>query len=207
LTDASVYTKDSGSSAAAYPQVDLRVPIYVVGSILSSDGVGGSRTTTANYGGAKAHSVGRGFLGFRWNESVDSPTGLKVRTEYRQDWPYVGLPLLVKKTQNSSALLSQMTNTFSCINPSSGAACAVAAGNRYFPYVSQSAETGNDLNGAVLPTVTTTNAGMDVYGNVGTITVSTGDGYSKATTNTYTNDALNWILGRLTRSTVQSTAP
>jgi len=63
------------------------------------------------------------------------------------------------------------------------------------------------VNGAVLPTVTMTYSGLDLYGNVGTITVSTSDSYSKTTTNTYTNDVPNWLLGRLTRSSVQSTVP
>jgi hypothetical protein len=39
------------------------------------------------------------------------------------------------------------------------------------------------------------------------VAVSTGDGYSKTTTNTFLNDAANWLLGRLTRSTVQSVTP
>jgi hypothetical protein len=37
--------------------------------------------------------------------------------------------------------------------------------------------------------------------------VSTPDGFSKTTTNTYTNDATNWYLGRLTGATVTSTTP
>ncbi len=110
------------------------------------------------------------------------------------------------KTQPSSAILNQVTNTYSCTNPTTGAACAVAAGNRYFPFVSQSVETSNDLNGALLPTVTTTTV-YDAYGNPISIVASTGDGYSKTTTNTYTNDTTNWFLGRLTRSQVTSVTP
>jgi hypothetical protein len=149
---------------------------------------------------------GRRFLGFNWMEET-LPNGVKVKSEYRRDWPYVGLPSRVTKT-SSSVVLSEVTNTYGCMNPATGAAsCTVAAGNRYFPYVAQSVEVPKDLNGAVLPTVTTTNAAPDQYGNFPTITVSTSDGFSKVTTNTYTNDTTNWFLGRLTRSTVQSTAP
>jgi hypothetical protein len=83
----------------------------------------------------------------------------------------------------------------------------VAVGNRYFPYASQSAQWGNDLNGAPLPTVTTTQSGLDQYGNVGSVTVTTGDGFIKSTTNTYQNDSANWFLGRLIRSQVTSTRP
>jgi len=204
LTDTGTYTKDS---SAVYPMVDLQAPFYVVSSASTTNGVGGSVVTNYAYGGLKAElGTGRGFLGFRWMEATDAQTGIKQRSEARQDWPYVGLASFVKKSQSSGAVLSQTANTFNCTNPASGAACTVAAGNRYFPYLSQSLEAGNDLNGASLPTATTTTQ-YDTYGNATSLAVSTGDGYSKATTNTYTNDTANWLLGRLTRSAVQSTAP
>jgi hypothetical protein len=39
------------------------------------------------------------------------------------------------------------------------------------------------------------------------VSVSTPDGFSKTTSNTYTNDPTTWYLGRLTRATVTSVAP
>ena len=206
LTSAAVYTKDGGTNAAAYPQVDVQAPLYVVSSFSTSDGIGSSRATSLAYGGAKADTAGRGFLGFRWSESVDQATGLKSRTESRQDWPYVGMASLVRRTQGSGALLSEATNTFGCMDPATGAACAIAAGARYFPHVSQSVETANDLNGAPHPPVTTVTQ-YDLFGNAQSVSVSTADGYSKVTTNMFANDVPNWLLGRLMRSTVQSTAP
>jgi hypothetical protein len=203
LTDPAVYTKDSG---AVYPDMDLQMPMQVVYGAETSDGSGGTTAISKKYGGGRARLDGRGFLGFRWIEALQVETGLKVRSEFRQDWPYVGLPSVVKKTQTSGSVLSEATNTFSCINPATGSACAVAAGNRYFPFTSQSVESGNDLNGAALPTVTTTTA-YDNFGNATSVVVSTGDGYSKTTTNTFANDVANWFLGRLTRSTVQSVTP
>jgi hypothetical protein len=205
LTSATVYTKDNGST---YPTMDVKAPLFVVASTSSDNGVGSTRASNYQYGGLKVEAgTGRGSLGFRWMEMADQSTGLKLRNEHRQDWPFVGMPSIVKRTQPSGAVLSQVTNTFSCTNPASGGACTVAAGNRYFPFLSQIVETGNDLNSAALPTVTTTNSGFDLYGNVGTISVSTGDGYSKTTTSIYTNDVPNWLLGRLKSSTVQSTVP
>ncbi len=202
-----VYTKDSGASAATYPNVDIQDSMYVVSSANRSNGIGGAVVSNFSYGGAKSNYLGRGFLGFRWYESTDQATGLKVRTEFRQDWPYTGVLSLITKTQPSSAILNQVTNTYSCTNPTTGAACAVAAGNRYFPFVSQSVETSNDLNGALLPTVTTTTV-YDAYGNPISIVASTGDGYSKTTANIYASpDTANWFVGRLTRSTVTSVTP
>jgi hypothetical protein len=113
----------------------------------------------------------------------------------------------VKTTQGSGGMLSQVSNALSCTNPATGAACTVAVGNRYFPFVSQSVQSGNDLNAATLPTVTTTTQYGDNFGNATSVVVSTGDGYSKSTTNVYSNDTTNWLLGRLKSSTVQSTTP
>src|SRR5262249_23808341 len=104
-------------------------------------------------------------------------------------------------------VVSATSSSFGCTDPATGSACSVAAGNRYFPYVSQSVQSGYDLNAATLPAVTTTTV-YDAYGNPTSILASTGDGSSKTTTNTYaTPDTINWFLGRLVRSTVSSTTP
>jgi hypothetical protein len=203
VTDATVYTKEA---IGVYPILNLQAAIFVCSGYSTSNGIGGALLYSLVYGGAVTDAAGRGFLGFRWQEAVDQSTGLKARTEFRQDWPYVGLPSLVKKTQSSGAVLSQVVNTYSCTNPATSSACAVTAGNRYFPFASQSIETGADLNGAALPTVTTTTS-YDAYGNATSVMVGTGDGYSKTTTNTFSNDVASWFLGRLTRSSVQSTSP
>jgi len=209
LSNSSIYTKGSGS---VYPAVDLQVPLYVVSSVQSPNGIGSGYTTTNyQYGSLKAESgTGRGLLGFGWVQATQVETGITTRTDYRQDWPYVGLPSQVKKTITGGGgpgnQFNLVTNTFACLNPANGSVCAVAAGNRYFPNLSQSVESSWDLNGAVLPVVTTVNT-FDSYGNALTVAVSTPDGYSKTTTNTYTNDTANWYLGRLTRSTVQSATP
>jgi hypothetical protein len=206
LTDASVYSKDAGAS---YPLADVQPAMFVVSSAASANGAGGTLTSSYSYGGMRVEVGGRGWLGFRWQQSVQAETGMTARTEFRQDWPYTGLVSLAKKTLSGSGnggLLSQVTNTYGCTDFVSGSGCTVAAGRRYFPYVSQGEETGYDLNGSALPTITTTSQ-YDSYGNPTQIVVGTGDGYSKTTTNTYTNDAANWFLGRLTRATVTSTTP
>jgi FG-GAP-like repeat/Salmonella virulence plasmid 65kDa B protein len=204
LTKASVYSKDA---SAVFPSLDLQSPVHVVASSTQSSGAGGTVVRTYRYGGLKAElGTGRGSLGFRWQEATEPSSGVKLRRENRQDWPYTGLPSLVRRTQSSSAVLGETANTYGCANPATGSACAVASGNRYFPFVSQSVELGNDVNGTALPVVTTSTT-YDGYGNATSVTVSTGDGYGRTTTNTYTNDPANWFLGRLTRSVVQSTAP
>jgi hypothetical protein len=199
-----VYTKDSGGNAASYPVIDIQAPMYVVSSVTASNGIGGTVTTNYTYTGLKADATGRGMLGFRQTQTVDAATGLKSLTTFRQDWPYIGLPSQAKKTTSSDGLLNQVDNTYSCNDFNGG--CSVAAGRRYFPFVSQSVEQSKDLNNATLPTVTTTNT-FDAYGNATQVAVGTGDGYSKTTVNTYNNDSLNWFLGRLTRSAVTAVKP
>ena len=66
--------------------------------------------------------------------------------------------------------------------------------------------TTTDFDGSALSTVTTANQ-YDAYGNATQVVVSTPDGFSKTTLNTYTNDTTNWYLGRLVGATVTSVAP
>jgi hypothetical protein len=73
-------------------------------------------------------------------------------------------------------------------------------------FLTQNQAASADLNGAVMPTVTTTYQ-HDAHGNPSQIVVFASDGHSKTTTNTYANDTTNWLLGRLTGATVTSTAP
>lgn len=186
------------------------MPLYVVSSVSSPNGIGGTQTVNYRYGGLKADVTGRGLLGFRWKREHHAQTGVMLYTYYRQDFPYTGLPSVVKKTLSgagSSGVLSQTTNTYACMDPASGTACTVGPGKRYFPYVSKSVEKSWDLNGAALPIVTTVNT-YDTWGNPTKIVVATNDGHSKTTTNVYdAPDLTKWYLGRLTRASVTSVAP
>jgi hypothetical protein len=120
-----------------------------------------------------------------------------------------------KAGAGNGGLLKETTNTYACTNPAStsGAACSTGPGKRYFPHVSQSVEKSWDLGGAALPVVTTTStydcatAPYACFGNVLTMQVTTTGGFTKQVVNTYANDAANWRLGRLLRSTVTSTSP
>jgi RHS repeat-associated protein len=67
----------------------------------------------------------------------------------------------------------------------------------------QTNEQSWDLNGAAMPR-TQTNTTYDAYGSTGPVSPF---GHVKTTTNTYSNDTTNWLLGRLTRATVTSSLP
>jgi hypothetical protein len=235
ITDPSVYTKDA---TASYPSRDQQLPVYVVASIASSNGIGGTITTNFTYGGLKTDLAGRGVagpndgaggsliqnylyggaradasgrssLGFRWMEAVRVDTGRVSHTEFRQDWPYIGMSAsIVSKLSGSgnNGVLSQTSNTYACIDPSTGTACSTGLGKRYFPYVSQSVKSAWDLNGAALPG-TTSSSQYDAWGNPTTVTTSTTDGFTTTTVNTYNNDAVNWYIGQRTQSVVTKTSP
>lgn len=208
LTDSSVYIKDSG---ALDPYMDIQVPLYVVSSVASSNGIGGVRTVNYRYTGAKAHLTGGGFLGFRQYQIEDVDAGIKSLTTYAQDYPHQGLPLTVEKRNSANVLLNSITNTW-------GFDTNAAYGAQYHAAkLTQSVESSYELNGALITTLTTCSQ-YDGYGNPINIAVwsasiscaappaKTGL-YVKETVNTYTNDLVNWYLGRLTSATVISTTP
>jgi len=203
LTQGSVYTKDTNAS---YPLVDMISPIYVVSRVDTSDGVGGNRSWTYSYAGAKSNVLGR-FLGFRQSTMQDLQTSIVQTTSFRQDFPFIGLAQSTTR-QLGAQILGQSSNTYQFSNVS-GAAAVSSPSVASAPYrvsVAQNVTSGSDLDGTTMPTVTTSNQ-YDAFNNATQIVVSTPDGFSKTTTNTYVNDVVNWFLGRLTNSSVVSTTP
>jgi hypothetical protein len=195
------YSRDTGASACSYPCVDVQGPLYVVSEVKSSNGLGISGAgseyrSTYRYAGARADQHGRGFLGFRQMTVKDEQTGVEQVTTYRQDYPFTGL-VASREKKLSSQLLNRSSNTYSSTN---------LGGTRRYPFLTQSLEESWELTGAALPAVTMTYQ-YDAWGNATQVGVSTGDGHAKTTVNAYSNDAPNWLLGRLTRSEVTSTTP
>jgi hypothetical protein len=207
-SDSSVYTAGTG---AAWPVRDLspRSPLPLVASVSTPMG-SSNYVTNYFYREGKLHVYGRGFLGFRFMDTSDPQTGIKTSTEFQQDWPYVGMAKQLVKKSGSGGILNQIDNSNACLQD--GVACTPQS-TRYFLYVAQSDELSSDLNGAFINKVRTNNS-FDAYGNALQIVVEhltaggAASGYKKVTTNTYfAPDTANWILGRLQRSTVASTAP
>ncbi|MGJ4961326.1 FG-GAP-like repeat-containing protein [Bradyrhizobium sp. HKCCYLRH3061] len=201
LTNSSVYTKDTGSS---YPLIDLQSAAHVVSRVDASNGIGGTYSSTYTYVGAKSDITGRGMLGFRQMTVKDLQTGIADTTTFRQDFPYIGMVASTTRTLGTQTL-GQSTNTFQFSN-AAGTTTISPSGAPYRVLLAQNVSSGSDLDGSVLPTVTTANQ-YDAYGNATRVAVSTPDGYSKTTVNTYTNDPSLWYLGRLTRASVTSVAP
>src|SRR5260221_8228354 len=215
LTKSTVYTKDSGANAAVWPDEDLQVPLQVVASASSQNGLGGLVITNYTYGGAKVDlKSGRGFKGFRWREETPQATSIKTHITYRQDWPYIGMPAQVTRTlSNGTTVILQTDNSYSCKDFTGG--CTVAAGKRYLPFVTQGTTTTRDLDNSFITTLRTTtlDTQIDDYGNVLNVEVKNltsggaDEGFVKTTVSTYDNDTTNWLLGRLRTSAVTKTIP
>ena len=204
LTSASIYSKDN---TASYPVQDMQSPLYVVSRVDSSNGIGGTYSATYGYAGAKLDLSGRGFLGFRQTSTTDLQTSIVQITNYGQAFPYIGL--LTSTTKSLNALtLNQANSTYQFSN-ASGAATLSSPTNSSAPYrvsVAQSVSSSFDLDGSQIPPATTSYQ-YDAYGNATQVVVSTPDGFSKTTANTYSNDTTHWWLGRLTAASVSSVAP
>ena len=200
----SLYQKCSNGTyfcGDAYPTQSIDGAFYVVSRVDASNGIGGTYSSTYSYAGAKTDLHGRGFLGFSSMTVNDLQTGVVQTTNYRTDFPFVGLISSQTKT-SGSVTLNSTSNTFADSSEGTG-----TDGVPYnFVSLSQSVVTSNDLDGTAMPTSTTAYT-YDSYGNAATVNVSLSDGSSKNTTNTYTNDTTNWFLGRLTNTSVTSTVP
>jgi hypothetical protein len=201
-TDGTVYAADTG---AVYPIQELKKqgPQQLVSSVSQSNGIGGTIISNYFYRGGRLHLNGGGYLGFRQVESADAASGIKTITTARQDYPYQGLPSSIVTQTSGGTVLKRVTNTWAdqLLTPAAG-----SGGKWHKSQLTQSVEESFELNGAAVTTVTTASQ-YDDWGNPTQIVVGTGDGYSKTTTNTYINNVGSWLLGRLTRSTVASTAP
>jgi hypothetical protein len=207
LTDPTVYTKDSGANAAQFPVADVLGAAYVVRQVDVSNGIGGVLSTQYSYAGAKSHMQGRGFLGFRQVSVKDLQTNIVDTTTYRQDFPFTGLVASQTRVLGAQTL-GQTSNTYEFKNASGGTTLSTPglASAPYRASLSQAQVARNDLNGTAVPTVTSTYQ-YDAYGNATQVVVSAADGFSKTTSNTFSNDTTNWLLGRLTNVTVTSTKP
>ncbi len=216
ISSVPLYAKDGGVNTASFPRQDLRPSLFVVSESVRNDGVGAPFRTYYNYGGLKSDvGAGRGPLGFRWMKRTDVDTGKSSYTEYRQDWPYVGIPLKneTRLTGSGNAgVLKRTTLAADCKIPQTAASCAVAPGGLYFPHVTSRVDQSWDLSGAAYPTEVTNTAynlntpDTELRGDPTQITVSAvHDGFvsSRATANEYyAADTTNWILGRLKKTTV-----
>lgn len=230
LTDSTVYSKGAGNWS--YPNFLIQSPLYVVSQTVAStvgdtfntsyryEGLVGAVDTIvasppANVGVPASTGAGRGMLGFA-KRTITDGNDIITEIESSQVWPAAGRPTKITKfapSGNVNRKVNEVVNTWETterVRP-------FANLNRktYETFLTSTVEKSWELNGhdgadATLLHIVTTSTALnqyDAYGNPLSISVSTSDGYTKTTTNTYSNDADNWVLGRLKTSSVTSTRP
>jgi len=177
-------------------------PRYVVRKLLNDNGKGAMHQLVYSYEGLRLHRL-RGSLGFEKIRVFDVSRNTNVLTINNQNYPLFGQEGLVTVYQGSGngSMLSQTMTTWASKlqNP----------GVPYQPRIVYASEsqvvTYDPVMMWPIATSTTTTGVPDDYGNILTLSSSSGDGYSKATTNTYhAADVTNWILGRLATAQVAS---
>ena len=137
------------------------------------------------YHQAKIQAAGRGYLGFKKIQSIDEQTGVITSTQYRQDFPFIGMPIKTQVHTADDKLLSESTSewqlkSYSLGNYSSSwLATAAANGCKALgalqPILTKSVETTYSttsssgtfsVSSTPLQTLVTTNAYNDKHGNV-----------------------------------------
>lgn len=225
-------TDRDAANTSIYPRLHLTFPTSVVSTLATDSGVGTSTTLSEySYKGLKAEWNGRGLLGFsEIRRESQGPDGnyLTNFTQNLQTHPYIGVASRSdtrrgRLNDTTATLLSSAIYVYCDKTAAAGAEASATVSQPcptsakiQRPYLRQSVETGSDLNGVPLPTVTTTNT-FSTAGDPTTIVITTAgtvaglsETYTKTTTNTYLPDntvADSWILGRLQRATVRSVAP
>ena len=159
---------------------------------------------------------------------TDTQTGIVQTTNYSTTFPQIGLITLQTKVcpvsvcTGGAVTLNSTANTYETLSLGTGTD-GVA---RKFVALQQSSSISNDLDGTAMPTFMTkytydcdtggscSGTSPAGFGNAMTVVYCELDGTNciagatkKTTTNTYTNDATNWFLGRLLTATVQSIVP
>ncbi len=192
------------------PTLEVTGPYYVVIEVAGTAPAAGTQPgnidatltslTKYRYADARLQTGGRGFLGFRQLTTIDHQTGVETTTRYRQDWPFVGMPIgtVVKSTQGKTLSLSttdwsilEWSSTYESDYKNSGSETA----GPIHAVQSSSSESSYALvnNGAAQGTkmsTVTTSTDYDAEANATSITVTTEDGNGQSvrtvtTTNTY----------------------
>ena len=197
LNQSTAYTK---ASTSQYPIRDLQSASYVVTQVQQSNGIGGFNTTEYSYSGLKANLQGRGSLGFESITSHQLESGKKTVTHYHQGFPLTGMVKSYKEYLGDT-LVNRSHSTYIT---STGANSTIKQ-----VHPSQQQQSSYELDGSLVNQVTSDYSDYDSYGNLGQLVTTTvayngnqSETYSQTTVNHYDNHSGNWILGRLTDSSV-----
>jgi len=146
---------------------------------------------------------------------TDDATGVSVRSDFHQSYPFIGLAVQSQQ-QIGSQVLEHSSQQWSYASYSAGVrdtSASLGVGKYYRVFNTQSTQRRWDLNGAYVSGSRTSHSDIDDYNNIGRVLLESLDananlmGYSTLTVNQYYNDPSQWNLGRLQRSQVTHTRP
>ncbi len=147
--NADVYNRHNGSFVdlnygQGSPVFDLFSPYYLVSEVSKTAPTAGApndmTTVFYSYEGLKIQGGGRGSLGFAAIETYDPYHDVLTRSDYRQDFPYIGMPAQTL-SEHSAGILSESYNEY--------ATHSQVLANGYatlFPYLKRSYEKSKQLN-------------------------------------------------------------
>ena len=206
-----VYEKYTGTLPYGHTAIiDSRL---VVSRYSEPDGKSGRRYRSQRYGDLRYDRINESSLCFGLIEALDELNGQISHTETSREYPFGGSPLLTESKVRVNAedlrtalpgvttglkVLSRETATYG-IKPSQSGIGGII--NR--PIQTGSVKKLWDLTGTLISETSTTQS-FDNFGFVTNSTVTSLDGSSIETTNSYDHKvATNWHLGRLSNSTVR----
>ncbi|MBY6212820.1 hypothetical protein KUV95_14780 [Microbulbifer agarilyticus] len=202
------------------PVLDVLAPMFLVSRVESTSpaarATAGSVDATATsavsykYHQMKLQAAGRGMLGFQKVSSTDEQTGVITETSYRQDFPFMGMPLLTETRTASGKVLSRASNEWRLQGWNGSGTPA----KPYRPFIAKSVEetyalkNNGTTQGGLLQSVLTETT-QDSYGNATRVTMTTSDAdgndYVKDTVNTFPSSGWAAEMGRMSKTVVTST--
>lgn len=215
ITSPGIYTK---GTSATFPNADFTPPYYVVSSYTSSDGIGGTYSTSYTYAGAIENLQGRGFQGFTTVTSADSRTGFKDTRTYATVFPNTGLLTAETVTQSTGTDVSVGSFTLATLTLD-----PTGNNERYFPYTAASSvnthevQVGGSYNGQLITTTAMNYGTPDIYGNFSSVekTITDedsgspyfGEQWTTTTATTISASPSTWCNSLPTERDVTNTAP
>lgn len=179
-----------------YPLASPVFPCTVVTRISSVSAVGSTTGTSYTYTNPIVHKRGRGFLGFSRVNSEDLLTGIVSQTDYAVQPETQLLYSTYTTTSLNGKTLTEENIAYVCDSQYDGKVKVCLPSN--------SVKNTYEYNTGILLSGTHTTYHYDDFGNL-THSEASGGGTVVETSNTYTNDTEQWLLGRLTSSIVTTT--
>ncbi len=182
--------------SSSNPGIPFTAPQQLATSVITTDGNGGSYSTHYDYQDVRwspGPISSQRYLGFANIGATDQQTSQSKRTYYFQTPGYEGHPSFTGSYSSSGQVMDLSAFNYDLVNPSTGTALVRARRIQKATY-----ENATPVTDEVASLY------YDNYGNVTTVTTAPDNLPSVTVTTSYANDAVQWILGRVTQVTTSS---